>query len=88
MFFIFFFPSQGNCDGYLRKRSHGLTLTATESSFVRKNFINKMLYKDIYLHCFACMIVVYNVFIAIVLGLYLSILSTTAYCQCCFQETT
>ena len=32
----------------LRKRGHGLTLTATQSSLVRKNFIQRMLYKDIY----------------------------------------
>jgi len=35
MFFIFFFPSK--ITGHdLRKRSHGLTLTATQPSFVRK----------------------------------------------------
>ena len=34
------------------------------------------------------MIVLYNVFTLTVLGLYLCILSTTAYCQCCFKETT
>ena len=30
------------------KRSHGLTSTATQSGFVRKNFIHRILYKDIY----------------------------------------
>ena len=45
----------------LRKRSYGLTLTSTQSSFVRKNFIQRMLYKAICWHYFACMIVVYNV---------------------------
>ena len=32
----------------LHKCSHGLTLTATQSSFVRKNCIRRMSYKDIY----------------------------------------
>ena len=45
---------------------------------------------DIYWHwhCFECMVVVYNVFTVTVLGLYLCILSTTAYCQCCYKEIT
>ena len=35
--------------GYnLRKRSHGLLLPATQSNLLRKNFVYRMLFKDIY----------------------------------------
>ena len=33
---------------HLHKRSHGLKLSAVQSSFFRKNFIYRMLYTDIY----------------------------------------
>ena len=35
--------------GYnLRKRSHGLLLPTTQSNLLRKNFVYRMLFKDIY----------------------------------------
>ena len=36
---------------HLRKRSHGLKLSAVQSSLLRKNFIYRMLYMDIYWIC-------------------------------------
>ena len=39
--------------GYnLRKLSHGLTLPDAKTSFIRKNFFIRMLYTDVYWHCF------------------------------------
>ena len=32
----------------LRPRGHGLTLSVIPSEFMRKNFLNRMLYNDIY----------------------------------------
>ena len=51
--------------------------------------IHRMLHKDIHWHCFACMIFVFNVFYSYSFRrIYLCLSSTTAYCQCCFKETT
>ena len=36
---------------HLRKRSHGLKLSAVQSSLLRRNFIYRMLYTDIYWIC-------------------------------------
>ena len=41
---------------HLRKRSHGLELTAVQSSFLRNNFVYRMLYTDIYWNCVSLMI--------------------------------
>ena len=44
-------PSLKTTGYHLRKRSHGLKLSAVQSSFLRKNFIYRMIYTDIYCIC-------------------------------------
>jgi len=47
--------------GYnLRKRSHGLMLSEAKSSFLRNNFLVRMLYTDVYLH-FSVFTLLYDV---------------------------
>ena len=42
-------PPTSKAPGYnLRKRSHGLLLPTTQSNLLRKNFVYRMLFKDIY----------------------------------------
>ena len=42
-------PTSYKAPGYnLRKRSHGLLLPTTQSNLLRKNFVYRMLFKDIY----------------------------------------
>jgi len=40
----------------LRSRGHGLTLSAIHSEFMRKNFLYRMLYNDIYINVKTCVI--------------------------------
>ena len=40
----------------LRSRGHGLTLSSIPSEFMRKNFLYRMLYNDIYINVKTCVI--------------------------------
>ena len=44
-------PSRKKTAYNLRKRSHGLMLPEAKSSFLRNNFLARMLYTDVYWHC-------------------------------------
>ena len=48
MFFISYLPPEKDIHYNLRQRSHSLTLPSEDNSLIRKNFIHRMLFRDIY----------------------------------------